>query len=244
MPALIAYVQSGIDRYYMMLGGQRWGQGDGYNPNMKLPVYFMAAMFQDPTIIKSVQSLPQPMTEGAELYRGVNGTVLFGDTTGSELSYWQNIANSGAGNHEYRDPYGLIDGSFPVDPYQDCCLSQPWKGQALAVQLMPALKTVFNFSELLEYVDRWVTVGLWTKPDTCAPYDGNMSHYGITFGPDGHGGCIRGSGRFPTKHGTYKDGGGYVSPMVNEMWTLYRNTAGSGNPSVALKPPTNLRMIN
>ncbi|MGZ3742880.1 MAG: hypothetical protein ACXWRE_14395 [Pseudobdellovibrionaceae bacterium] len=241
MPALIAYVQAGIDMYAMMQGGMNWGTGQGYEPNMKLPIYFMAAMFQDPTLTQSVQALPQADTDDKELYVGKNGVVLFGDTEGSEQQYWQNIANSGAGNHEWRDPYGLIDGSFPVDPYQDCCLSQPWKGQALAVQLMPALKAVYNFPILLEYVDRWVSVGLWTKPDTCAPYDGNMNHYGVTFGPDGRGGCIQGSGRFPALHGIDKDGGGYASAMVNEMWAAYRN---SPSPIIALNPPTGLRIVN
>ncbi|MGZ3743510.1 MAG: hypothetical protein ACXWRA_06625, partial [Pseudobdellovibrionaceae bacterium] len=172
MPALIAYVQSGIDRYHMMLSGQGWGGGEGYNPNMKLPIYFMAALFQDPVLIQKVQSLPQPWTEAMELYRGVNGTVLFGDTDyWSEEGYWQNIANGGAGNHEYRDPYGYIDGGFPTDVYQFCCLSQPWKAQALSVQLMPALKAVYDYPILLEYADRWVTIGTWTQPDPCAPYD-------------------------------------------------------------------------
>jgi hypothetical protein len=238
MPALIAYVQGGIDRYHLMLDGHRWNEGQGYNPDMKEPIYFMAAMFQDPAIIQSIQSLPQAWTEAAELYRGVNGTVLFGDTEyygDPEQKYWGNIAASGAGNHEYRDPYGLIDGSFPPDPYQDCCLSQPWKGQALAVQLMPGLKSVFNFTMLLEYADRWVTLGLWMKPDTCAPYDGSMSNYGVTFGPNGHSGCIQGSGRFPAKHGTDTDGGGYGSTMVNEMWAAYRNTVGIQPPAMTEK---------
>ncbi|MGZ6472951.1 MAG: hypothetical protein ACXWRZ_17415 [Bdellovibrio sp.] len=243
MPALIAYVQGGIDRYHMMLSGQIWGFGEGYNPNMKLPIYFMAALFQDSALIKSVQSLPQPETEAAELYRGINGNVLFGerDDSWSEQRYWENIANKGYGNYEYRDPYGYIDGGFPVDVYQDCCLSQPWKGQALAVQLMPALKNIFDYSVLLEYADRWVTIGAWTLPDPCAPYDGNMANYGKTFGPDGNGGCIKGSGRFPAINGTLKDDGYYRSATADEMWPLYRY---SNSVVVTLKAPMNLRVVN
>ncbi|MBA4387616.1 MAG: hypothetical protein C0404_06515 [Verrucomicrobia bacterium] len=245
MPALIAYVQSGIDRYHMMLSGQRWGSGEGYNPNMKLPIYFMAALFQDSTITLGVQALPQAWTEAAELYRGRNGTVLFGDTEywgDPEEKYWGNIIAGGVGNYEYRDPYGIIDGSVPVDRYQFSVLSPTWKGQALAVQLMPALKAIYDYPILLEYADRWVTTGCWTQPDDCAPYDGNPANYGITFGPDGHGGYIKdsnpadGMGRFPGMHGADKDGGYYVSATADEMWAAYRNSVVSNPPAITLQP--------
>jgi hypothetical protein len=239
MPALIAYVQGGIDRYYMMLNGHRWGFGEGYGPNMKLPIYFMAALFQDPAIIAAVQALPQPATESAELYRGANGVVLFGDTEyygDPESVYWNYLATfTGSDNLEYRDPYGLIDGGMPTDSYQFCCLSLPWKGQALAVNLMPALHAIFDYPILLEYADRWVTVGTWTQPDTCAPLTQ------ATHGSNGHGGCIRdnnpsdGTGRYPDKHGANKDDGYYGSGFVASMWTAYRNTMGIQPPAMTEK---------
>ena len=87
---------------------------------------------------------------------------------------------------------------------------------------MPALRAVFTDTLLLRYVDRWVTLGTWTRPDPCAPHDGIWANYGKTYGPDGKGGCIKGAGRFPDKHGASKDEGFYGSPFVNEMWTKYR----------------------
>jgi hypothetical protein len=63
-----------------------------------------------------------------------------------------------------------------------------------------------------------------------------MSDYGITFGPDGKGDCIKdtdssdGIGRFPTYHGTNKDGGYRYSSFQQAMWNAYRNSASSVHP--------------
>ncbi|MFP4015670.1 MAG: immunoglobulin domain-containing protein, partial [Halanaerobiales bacterium] len=68
------------------------------------------------------------------------------------------------------------------------------------------------------------------------------SNYGKTYGPDpdNPGMCIfdedpsDGIGRFPDRHGTRADDGGYQSGLVNAMWDVYRNTAA---PSI-IKHPT------
>jgi hypothetical protein len=60
--------------------------------------------------------------------------------------------------------------------------------------------------------------------DTTANWDAN---YGVTYGPDGAGGCIwdedpsDGIGRFPQLHGTNADGGHHSSPFADEMWEAY-----------------------
>ncbi|MFH2010090.1 MAG: hypothetical protein ABI333_26065 [bacterium] len=60
--------------------------------------------------------------------------------------------------------------------------------------------------------------------DTTVSYDTN---YGVTYGPDGNGGCIPdtdpsdGIGRFPLLHGTSTDDGHYGSAFANAMWSAY-----------------------
>jgi hypothetical protein len=116
----------------------------------------------------------------------------------------------------------------PTDGYQFCCLSKPWKGAGLAVFLLPELRPVWNNEAFFEYVDRWVSHGTWTQPDPCAPHDGTWANYGVTYGPDGSGGCIPdtdpsdGTGRFPGMHGDSRDDGGYGSQFADDMWAAHR----------------------
>lgn len=52
-------------------------------------------------------------------------------------------------------------------------------------------------------------------------------HYGVTYGPDGAGGCIAdddpadGAGRFPGLHGANADGGHHGSAFGDEMWATH-----------------------
>ncbi|MBN2131150.1 MAG: hypothetical protein JW741_16740 [Sedimentisphaerales bacterium] len=83
--------------------------------------------------------------------------------------------------------------------------------------------------------------GALTQPDPCAPPDpddiaanigieDSGSHYGMTFGPGGNGGCIPdensddGVGRFPGQDGVEQDPRGYhgSSALVHAMWEAYR----------------------
>ncbi len=68
-----------------------------------------------------------------------------------------------------------------------------------------------------------------TGGGTCAL---SMANYGKTFGPDGKGGCIKGSGRFPLYHGSGRDAGYYSSPFVDAMWTQYRNLPAGSPPAI------------
>ena len=81
-------------------------------------------------------------------------------------------------------------------------------------------------------------------PDPCAPPEAGdiaagigvedaATHYGVTFGPDGTGGCIAdtdssdGVGRFPAQDGVERDPQSYhgSSAFVHAMWGAYRATA-------------------
>lgn len=259
-PALICYVQYGIDLYHMALLGHVWPGGGGHRPGQKLPMSFAATMLDNEAMKELVRE--------ATFFHEDNGTrsrewgsdvALYGFGLDEER-YWRVVVSgldgSPSGNKSHADPYGYIDGGpEPGTNYQYCCTSQPWKGSALACHLMPAMKALWSSEDFFEYVDRYVEIGLWTQPDPCAPAVDDWSKYGVTFGPDGEGGCIKdtdpsdGIGRFPHLHGTKADEGHRGTAFQKAMWDTYRYRApgqttggrhpgrsgsGGGNPGLRI----------
>jgi hypothetical protein len=258
---LVFYVQYGIDLYHMMIGGVTWPPNGGHSEGRKLPVTFAAALLDDREMKDAVSGAGHDQfgENGGMYYSDAAGTVLYGQAQ-DETMYWQNLAMD-TGSRTLSDPYGLIDGGHrPGASYDFCCLALPWKSTAAALRIMPGLVEIWNYGPFFEYVDRWVSQGAWTQPDTCTPPDGVCSggdnpgaacttanetdvctgtdafcdgtaswdaHYGVTYGPDGIGGCIPdtddsdGIGRFPGRHGTSVDDGYYGSAFAEEMWDAY-----------------------
>ncbi len=240
MELLISYIQYGIDLFYMIPLGHTWGAGGGHRPGQKLPITFAAVMLND-------QNMKQVVKDNVELFHewqclipsDKNGLVLYGDNTSEdefskvEREYWYVMytyvtTGSAEGNRSIGDPYGYIDGGpAPGTYYQLCCTAQPWKGSVLAVKLMPSLVDVWNDTVTISYIERWVEHGTWAQPDPCAPVDTNWDNYGITFGPDGKGGCIPdidttdGTGRWPLLHNEYADKGSYYSTLQKALWLKY-----------------------
>jgi hypothetical protein len=125
---------------------------------------------------------------------------------------------------------------------------------------MPSLQNAWNtaqWEEVKNYVNRWVSFGIWSQPDPCAPVT-ESSTYGVDYGPDPNnpGMCIldpdlayynnstdfackpgKECGRFPEKHGKSRDEGQYKSQFVKAMWDAYR-----GNSNIPQKP-TGLKLL-
>jgi hypothetical protein len=266
MPALISYIQGGIDRFHCHVLGQNWGSGGGYQPNCRLPLVFAAIMLDNQAMKDSVRHTD--FFDDNMIHLSDKGAIIFGSAGyASERTYWDYLISPPSYNLERLDPYGYIDcGMNRVmlsDGYQECCLSMPWKGTAAAAYIMPELRAVFDDSVFLAYVDRWVTVGTWTQPDPCAPAEGiwhggpnhgkrctaaqdlpgdddtcfiDESKYGVTYGPDGNGGCIKdadlsdGIGRFPNRHGLKKNTGYYGSAFIDTMYGRFGHAAVSTAP--------------
>ncbi len=227
MPALIAFVQFGLDKLHTIYLGQTWPDGGGHQPGHRLAPAFAAVLLD---LEKGKRALREAeFFHGNRMfYRGRNGVVLWG-TPDAERTYWGYIAGRG-GNRSIRDPYGYIDGGKVTEGAYQVITSQSHKGEILATLLMPALREAWHpeeWAKVREYVDRWVTVGQWAQPDPVAPYDGNPDHYGVTYGPDPArpGEAIAGAGRFPEAHGRHRDGGQYRSAFVAAMWDAYRAAA-------------------
>ncbi|MBW2454021.1 MAG: hypothetical protein JRI68_05910 [Deltaproteobacteria bacterium] len=275
LPAVIGFVQYGIDLYHMILDGHVWEDGGGHRPGQKLPVALAAVLLDhdgmrdvivDSTMFHEDQGTNLGAGSGRELY----GFIGMED----EDQYWETLA-TGEGYKSRPDPYGHIDGGrLPGGTYDFCCVTQPWKGAVLAVHLMPELGAIWTHPTLFNYIDRWVNLGTWAQPDPCAPLDGVCSggssdgtactsgntialckggdpeadgecdytvnwatSYGVTYGPDGSGGCILdqdpsdGTGRFPERHGLNVDGGyrdafyGGGGAFRRAMWDAYRGPA-------------------
>jgi hypothetical protein len=239
MPALIAYVQYGIDLYHMMLDGHTWPDGGGHRPGQKLPLTFAATLLDHPGMKAAIQDATFFHEDKVMWYSPVAAHTLYGSDQGYDFDlleqrYWEVIVSDlngqVSGYKSYRDPYGYIDGGYmPAGGYQFCCTSQPWKGSALALHLLPQMKLVWYTTAIYDYADRWVSFGAWTQPDPCAPAEANWDNYGVTFGPDGNGGCIPdtdpsdGIGRFPQQHGQAPDGGYRYSNFQAAMWDAYRH---------------------
>lgn len=250
MDAVKAFVQAGIDIQAILAQGVRWPANGGHDMGMKLPATFAAVMLDNTQFKNAVQNASRnTFSESDTVRQGIN-QVLWGQNTciwgDGEAAYWEDIRLHGSGGGKTcLDPYHIIDGgAIPGDLY-DAVTSAALKGSALVVRIFNSLaptssfQTIWNDPLHLAYTDRWVNSGAVTQPDPCAPHDGDASHYGTTFGPDGHGGCIldpdltSGStmtqfscraglqcGRFPLLQGNRVYSHGDL--FVDAMWNAYR----------------------
>lgn len=244
--ALINYIQYGIDIFNIADGGGGWPSNGGHGLGRKLPLVLTSILLNNQAM-KDLASEIDPrgaifhengiISYSAKADSG-RGKVLWGQAT-TEASYWQ-VAVTGDGFRTAIDPYGYIDGgAIPGGSYQFCCNSNPWRGTAMAGLLMPEIRTVWNDENFYNYVDRWINFGAWAQNDPCAPVpDGvttwpNPPGYGVTFGPDGNGDCVRdtdptdGIGRHPLTHGTNANKGDYGTRfydfLVNYSWNTLFN---------------------
>jgi hypothetical protein len=222
LPALIQFTQHTIDQLHVVMLGYR-ASDNGHNPNHRVLAAWAATMLNI-TEGKTYMATATNFHEDIYLSDGTAGFALWGRSY-PEASYWTYII-SGDGDRSIRDPYFIIDGGDLEGTGYQNIVSQSLKGQALAFILftnMQACLPASRFNTLSNYAYRWVNTGKWATPDPVAPYDGTPENYGVTFGPDGMGSYIAGSGRFPAAHGTLKDEGTYRSEFVATMWDQYWN---------------------
>jgi hypothetical protein len=231
LPVLIGFVQNGIDLWAGTRGGLNITRGGGGNSAGKLFVEVFAATFlRNSQMAADIASAPERnFWETYSLYRGVNGKALWGqmwhngDFEAWEESYWEDL--DACSNCNTRDPYGLVDGGArPGSSYQRSTML-PTKYMALVLRLIPQTAAYWpdqHETVITDYADRVVAAGALTIPDTCATKQGT---YGVSYGPNAQGGCIRGTGRVPQYHGDTVDGegtGARRSVFGDQMWDAYR----------------------
>lgn len=219
--ALVNYLQMAIDLQAMAVGGSTWNADGGHMNGRKLPLIFAARVLNNADFTNAVAA--SVFSEDEQVWRSGSGIALFG-RPGTESGYWATTRGL-AGAKDIRDPYGYVDGGgYELgDGYQFCCTFNPWKYAVLATYMLGLESAWGNDRILIDYVERWETSGAKALPDPCAPYDGNPANYGITYGPDGAGGCILGSGRWPGKNGINAGNGFYGSNLGNQLWTWFKS---------------------
>lgn len=231
--AVIAVLQGGIDYYHFIVEGQTWPRGGGEQPGRILLPLFASYILDDSAMQSVFPLIPSDNYpyETHILKRNPENVVLWGEIETSPELYWNRIINN-SGSKSLADPYGFIDGGpTPGGGYQVCCTSQGFKQTALIMELVPALKTIWPFQELIDYAERWVTQGAWTQPDPCAPpsrggghdpetgtciLDPNLAYYNNR---DDFA-CKEGleCGRFPELHGINVDAGDRYSDFAAAVW--------------------------
>jgi hypothetical protein len=200
MPALINYVQAGIDWNYTVKGGIRYPSNGGHFVGRKLPSVFAAILLGDQSLKDFIKTAPYGAfgDDGHVYYSSAAGRVLFGQNSCGAGEY-DSARGGGSGAKDCKDPIQMIDGGAePGGEYQFCCISMPYKGSSLAARLLPGGKATWNFDYFHDYVDRWVSFGAWTQPDP--------------------------QNRFPAQHGAGKNDGYYDTPFQYNMWNAYRST--------------------
>lgn len=169
---LTRYLQLGIDLYGIAQdGGQsNWIGSGGHGTGRKLPIAFAGLLLNDQNMKDFVRGSDAFSEESSEYYSNTAGRPLYGQCE-QPYDYWNNIVNDD-GSRTCNDPHHYIDGGVrPGRSYQNT-VSQPGKGIALAVRLVPGLEQIWNDVYFLDYTDRWVGFGAWTQPDVCAPIEG------------------------------------------------------------------------
>lgn len=273
--ALISVLQAGIDYCYFIKNGQNWPAGGGEQPGRILLPLFASYILGDSAMQAAIAN--SHLYEELTLHRSPQGTVLWGHYPGYNDTevYWEQLdGRSASGQRTLADPHRFIDGGaikdspyIPGGGYQYCCTSQGFKQTALIMRLIPELQFIWDFPELLEYAERWVTHGTSSQPDPCAPAT-TVGVYGVNYGPkptenDPYG-CILdprlqyynsrsdfayppgvSGGRFPERDGTSADGGDRYSAFTAEMWKKYWASSSTKTlKSPSLNSPQGLIIIN
>ena len=240
MELLINVIQAGIDRHNAVLTGQTWPAGGGHQPGHKLSVAFSAYMLDH-------QGMKDAVSDTFWWENRMIRDSLWGspDHT-TEIRYWEYMGNDPGYNLERWDPYRYIDGGNnlfrQINGYQ-IITGNNVKGAACWLRYFPEMQEFWSDSEnFILYAERWVSHGLKAAPDPCAPMHpddigkqhAEWNYYGITYGPDGNGDCIKGEGRFnDNRDGMNADTGQYQSSQMNEMWLLYYSSNQSMHDTTA-----------
>ncbi len=239
---MLAAVQRGIDIYGERAMGMHWYAAGGTNFGTRLPIVVAAYMLNNQTIKDTINnSVRNDFAETGSVWPSSKsgGQPVWGQDRGGETAYWQHVQAADETGTTW-DPYFLIDGAnAPSTTYQMCCSTAALKGNSLVVHLIPGMQSVWNDDVTLDYVQRWVSHGMLTQPDPCAP----LSQGG---GPDPNGpGCIldpdltpgstmtnfscqagKQCGRFPTTDGTHAN---ETAPwwgstgLMEAAWNAYRS---------------------
>ncbi len=245
-------VQRGIDLYAMLLPPVEvaWGPNGGHGQGRMMWPYLAAALLERPDWARAVDAMARiRFAERSQIYwspvadpdgdRGGPGEVLYGSHPGAggiamcqTSEYFGRCYPDwpGSCNRICADPFGFIDGGNPGTSYQ-AIYTPAARAFALAGHLVPDLGAAWPRDDghalFLEYVDRWVELGEWTRPDPCDAADPLAPSNAADCASEPVGACVcnPGSGRYVDRHGTSADGGTYGTTFTTETWAAFRACA-------------------
>lgn len=177
MPSLIDMVQYGIDLY----GSRKtlkttWIHGGGGNGAGRLvPFMFAAIMLNSNEMKQELADSREAFWERYMFNRSTKtGEVYWGgrlEGWDTEDSFWKARAIDTDEDRAGKDWYEYIDGGAHMGGQYLGCVALPTKYSALVIHLFPAMKLIWPVRDItiLEFADRWVTQGVHTQPDLCAP---------------------------------------------------------------------------
>ncbi|MDY0302492.1 MAG: hypothetical protein RBR98_01755 [Candidatus Moranbacteria bacterium] len=287
MPAISAMLAYGLDIYHSIYDSpletsRTWLTGATQHPGKLLPPVFLSALAKNRSYADNLKTVSQHVHDPGkmgppELAQVVTGKTdyLWGDIPSLsgiyfQGSYWANlfasqcydgalgVCNPSLGSKTMFDPYGYIDGP-PNKP------GTSYIGSSLGIQkafvaimiLMPEIREIVNYPQLITYVDRILNEGIKTADDPCVTPDSRENletcdayrntgclYYGVTWGPinviDVTSDCIttpthpyNKAGRFTELDGTHI-GMTYTSGQVESNWNTIRalyDGASPNNPS-------------
>lgn len=148
-PLLTNFIQTGIDLYYDAKNGTYWGGDAGHDNGRKWPIIFAGLMLNCDEMKNIMQTGKMLGGEDMQTYYNEQYKPLWGRNCYSQY----NITCSGTGAKDCMDPNRLIDGC--VD-YRNCCTSNTWCGEAIAVKIMGA-ENLWSHNAFFDYIYRWVT---------------------------------------------------------------------------------------
>ncbi|MEN6384152.1 MAG: hypothetical protein ABFD79_03040 [Phycisphaerales bacterium] len=148
-PLLIGFVQTGIDLYYNRINGTTWAGEAGHDNGRKWPIIFAGIMLDNDGMKNISQTYNLLGAEDTQTYYNSSGKALWGRNCVSQ--YTKHCEGSGA--RDCRDADQLVDG---CPSYRNCCTSNTWVGQAIAIKIVGA-ENLWLHDEFFDYVHRWVT---------------------------------------------------------------------------------------
>ncbi len=283
MPAISSILTYGLDLYHAMYNttqSRYFGVGATQHAGKFMPVVLFASLLKDPSFADKLKEVRNHVRDNhfsgphelAQIQVGPNGPV-WGDTLSygpvqQHGSYWGNVlasrcydnapvgttCNPTLGKKTQKDPYGYIDGppNKPGTSYMISTLGTQRSFVAM-MWLIPKIREVVNYEEIIKYIDRVDTQGIQVlndpcvtpdsreDPTQCDPYrNTGCKYYGVTWGPvdptDENSTCITietppytKAGRFTSLQGTMVKPS-YTSSQVEKNWSKIKAQSILGVP--------------
>jgi hypothetical protein len=230
-PLLIGFVQVGIDLYYNRLNGTAWGGDAGHDNGRKWPIIFAGLMLDNSGMKNIAQTHDLLGSEDLQTYYNPSQKALWGRNC---VSSYTEICD-GNSARDCRKADQLTDG---CPSYRNCCTSNTWIGEAVAITLMAA-EDLWSHDEFFDYVHRWVTADVPGGGEIMGgSYIRDMWNSfwpgGITIIDNGQTGStsVTGSWTFSSSLNPYSTGSFSGANGATYTWTFKPQDSGSYNVSM------------